>query len=113
MSAAAIRYTEIGEIPISVIISQKNKVIWSSTNEYFPLKYIKPGQPINSFSYAFDYFIGKDIDSQPREVLADAWFLNDIDYKTEKYLIEQNFVMKNYNAVMTILWQEQNKNVKL
>ena len=33
--------------------------------------------------------------------------------KIEKYLIEQNFVMKNYNTVMTILWQEQYKNVKL
>jgi Zn-dependent peptidase ImmA (M78 family) len=105
LSAAAMRYTEIGEIPISIIISQKSRVIWSSTNEYFPLKYIKPGQAINSYSYAYDYFHDKEITSQPHEILTDAWFLNDFNYKPGIYIIEQNFILRNYKAVMTILWE--------
>jgi hypothetical protein len=45
--------------------------------------------------------------SQPQEILSDAWFLNDFNYKARTFLIEQNFVLKNYKTVMTILWQEQ------
>jgi len=107
LSAAAIRYTEIGEMPVAVIMSRNKKVIWSSINKLFPFKYINTGQPLNSYSYAYDYFNNKELMSQPQEILSDAWFLNDFNYKARTFLIEQNFVLKNYKTVMTILWQEQ------
>jgi Zn-dependent peptidase ImmA (M78 family) len=105
VSAAGIRYTETGKYPTCIIMSKDGKVIWSSINKLFPFQFIKPNQPLNSYSSAYDYFQGKEISQEPEEILADAWFLNDYDYKPEYYLIEQNLVMKNYGCVLTMLWE--------
>jgi len=103
LSSIAIRYAEYGKFPIAVILSYGGKVKWSKINEFFPFKYIPVGQELNTFSYAIDFFQGKEIDTKPEEILADAWFLNDYNYKKEFYLHEQNIPMKNYNSVLTIL----------
>jgi len=105
LSSTAIRYAECGKFPIAVIFSYDGKVKWSKTNEYFPLKYIPAGQELNNLSNAFDFFKGKEISTKPGEILANAWFLNDYNFKTNFFLYEQNIPMRNYNSVLTILWE--------
>ena len=105
LSSMAIRYAECGKFPIAVILSCEGKVKWSKANEYFPFRYVPAGQILNTFSNAFDFFKGKEILTKPEEILADAWFLNDFNFKANYYMHEQNIPMKNYNSVLTILWE--------
>ncbi len=112
LSAAALRYAEIGESPMAVIMSKNGIVQWSRINKYFPFTWIPNGYKVNSNSYAFDIFKkrGKGesqsiIHDEPEEVLADAWFWEDYNFKKDFYMIEQNFYMPGYDSIMTILWE--------
>ena len=112
LSAAALRYAEIGQSPMAVIMSKNGIVQWSRINKYFPFTWIPNGYKVNSNSYAFDIFRkgGKResqsiIHDEPEEVLADAWFWEDYNLKKDFYMIEQNFYMPGYDSIMTILWE--------
>lgn len=126
LSALGIRIAETGDYPFAVIMSTAGKVIWSSINKSFPFNWIPIGYKVNNNSYAFDLFaaqdersktkdeINKSLDkrsetivvenTEPEEVLADAWFWDDNGYKKNYYMFEQNIDMPRYNSVLTILW---------
>ncbi len=105
VTAAAIRYAEIGQYPIAVIMSKDGKVTWCYMNEYFPLKFIPKGYFLRKDSIAYDYFEGKEVQETPDLVPGIAWFRE--DYKCTKEMIfwENDIVMPNYNSVLTILWE--------
>lgn len=107
ITAAALKYAETGAFPIAIIMSHKGEVKWSRINEYFPFKFIPQGYRVNSSSVAFDYFAGKEIDTDPDLVTPDAWFREDFEYgrKANVMMYEQNVVMGSYGAVLTILWE--------
>jgi hypothetical protein len=76
-------------------MSTDGKVKWSSINKYFPFKWIPNGYAVNNNSYAEDIFKemkeGKTIsDYGCNEVLADAWFWEDRNYKKDYFMFEQN-----------------------
>ncbi len=106
MSSMAIRYAEHGRFPIAVIFSQDTRVRWSCINKDFPFQWIENGQKVNAFSKAYDFYSGNEINTDVNDILADAWFLKDFNYKKEKYLYEQNVPMKAYNGVLTYVWDE-------
>lgn len=112
LSAAALRYAEIGPSPMAVIMSRNGIVQWSRINNYFPFTWIPNGYKVNSNSYAFDIFEKGEkgesqsvIESNPEEVLADAWFWEDRNYRKNFFMMEQNFYMPGYNSILTILWE--------
>ena len=113
LSAAAIRYTQIGKTPAAVIMSHKGKVKWSSVNELFDFNYVPKGYPVNQYSAVYDFYAGKGCDKEVTEVSAEAWFLEDYNYQRvrkmgkESYLNEQNIAMPKYNSVLTILWEKE------
>ena len=111
ISAAALKIAVMGNHPVAVIMSTGGKVKWSSINKYFPLHWIPAGYEVNNNSYASDIYKemneGKTLttDYGSNEVLADAWFLEDRNYKKDYFMYEQNIPMPNYNSVLTILWE--------
>jgi len=106
LSAAAMRYAEIGNHPVAIIMSKDGVVLWRRINEYFPFKFIRPGSKVTSSSYSYEFYEGKKISTEPDTILADAWFREDNHYKKDYFLSEQNIPMYNYNAVLTILWED-------
>lgn len=111
ISAAALKISTSGNHPIAVIMSTSGKVKWSSINKYFTLKWLPKGYTVNNNSYASDIFNemkeGKKItDYGCNEILADAWFWEDRNYKKDYFLYEQNIPMPRYNSVLTILWEK-------
>ena len=106
LTSAAVRYSKIGKYPIAVILTKSGAVVWTSINEYFPYKFIPKGYKVRETSCAYDYFAGKEMQTGADLVPALAWFGSDFYGKSGKYLYEENFVMKNYKAVLTILWEE-------
>ena len=112
LSAAALRYSLIGKYPIAVIMSSKEnpkdkygKVIWSSINEYFPLKWIPNGLEVSKDSPASDFFKGNVMQEGEDLVPASAWFSQDYNCDNS-YFREENLAMPNYNSVLTILWTQ-------
>lgn len=106
LSATAIRYSKIGKYPIAVILSKNGAVIWSSINEYFPYKFVPKGYKVRETAGAYDYFKGKEMQSGIDLVPVLAWFGSDFHGKSNKYLNEENYGMKNYNSVLTVLWKD-------
>jgi Zn-dependent peptidase ImmA (M78 family) len=107
LSAAAIRYSNIGKYPVAVVYSKNGKVAWSAFHDYFPFNYIPKGFTLNKHSAAFDFFAGKTMQTCSNLVQAKIWFPNNFKAKDSTYLYEQNVAMPNYNAVLTLLWQSE------
>jgi len=103
LTAAALRYAEIGNTPIAVILSKNGYVSGSRINPDFPFQFVPKGFKVNYHSNAHDFYQGREINTEPDEVLADAWFPEDFNYKTGRLLKEQNIAMPNYNSVLTII----------
>ena len=106
LTAAAIRYAEIGQYPVAIIMSRNGKVEWSYINEYFPYKWIPAGYKLREESSAYDYFNGKEVQTCDDLIPAYTWFSEDFKCPKDVYLCEQNIVMKNYKSVLTLLWQK-------
>jgi Zn-dependent peptidase ImmA (M78 family) len=71
LSAAALRYAEIGNHPVAIIMSKDGVIKWSRINKYFTFHFIKTGSKINNLSYAYEFFNGEKIPDDPEEILAD------------------------------------------
>ena len=106
ISSMAIRYAEDGRFPIAVIFNQDMRVKWSCINKFFPFQWIEHGQKVNDFSKAYEFYLGQEINSEVNDILADAWFSKDKNYRKGKYLYEQNIAMRAYNGVLTLVWDE-------
>jgi len=113
VSAAAIRYSQIGKTPAGVIMSERGKVKWSSINNYFPFKYIPKDYKVNSLSSANDFYEGKETSNKPEIIDPEAWFAEDFGFKKYResrektQFWEENIYMPTYNGVLTILWMRQ------
>jgi hypothetical protein len=103
LTAAAIRFAEIGNTPIAVILSKNGYVYGSRMNPAFPFQYVPKGFQVNHRSNAYDFYQGRGLNTEPDEILTDAWFPEDFNYKTGRLLKEQNIAMPNYNSVLTII----------
>jgi Zn-dependent peptidase ImmA (M78 family) len=106
LTAAAVRYAEIGKYPTAVIMSTAGRVKWKWINEYFPLKWIPNGYKLREESSAYDFFLGKEVQTCDDLVPAHTWFSEDFKCPKDLYLYEQNVVMPGYNSVLTLLWKE-------
>ena len=104
LTAAALRYVEIGQYPAAVIMSRNGKVAWCSINEFLPYKWIPIGYKLRKESSAFDFFNGDEMQTCDDLVPAHTWFSEDKKCSTSDYLREQNVAMKNYDSVLTLLW---------
>ncbi len=105
LTAAALRYVFIGQYPVGLIMSKDGKVIWSAVNEYFPLKYIPVDYKVRTNSLAYDFFYRNETSEEINLINADVWFSEDSKLRKDIYFYEQNIFMKNYNAVLTLLWE--------
>lgn len=109
ITAAAIRYAEIGQYPIAVIMSKDNLVQWSFINDYFQCKYLPVGTPVPKESNAWDYFKGNDMSKEEDLIQAKNWFRGDFRCKQSTYFYEQSISIPVTDSVLTILWESEYK----
>jgi Zn-dependent peptidase ImmA (M78 family) len=107
LTAAAIRYAEIGQFPIAVIMSKNSVVQWSFINEYFPCRYLRPGSKVPKESNVWDYFKAIKMSEDADLVQASKWFSEDFKCKNSTYFYEQSTVIPVTDSVLTILWQSE------
>lgn len=105
LSATALRYADVGNIPIAVIFSQDKQIKWYRCHKDFPFQFVDLRVPVNSFSFAFDYYNKKGVPNDPQEIISDAWFTKDFRFKSQHKLLEQNIPIPSYNAVLSLVWE--------
>lgn len=104
LSAAAMRYAEYGDYPAGFIFVTEGKVRWCKFHPLFPFGYVPIGTKVSDLSYASIFFSGEEVPDEPEEILADAWFLNDRNYKKEFFIKELVIPIPNYKSAMVIVW---------
>ena len=105
LSSAAMRYAETGPIPTAIIHTTNGVVTFSRCNKDFPYSFIEHVMKVNNNSYTSNFYNGEDIPKTAEEIPIEAWFWNDFNYKKDKFIMEQNIPMPNYNSCLTILWE--------
>jgi len=103
LSAASYRYSSLGKYPVAIIMSKGGKVVWNSISKDFPYQFVRIGLKVNQYSNAYNYFHGKPIEIGEHEVMAESWFSEDFNFRRNIFFMEENFVMNNLGAVLTII----------
>lgn len=103
LTAAAIRFIEIGHFPSAIIYCVNKKVKWFAVHNLFQFKFIAKDLEVPAESLAYKLFNGGSIITEKRFVRAVAWFKGQYNCKSSTYLFEQCISMPNYNAVMVLL----------
>ena len=104
LSAAAIRYAEIGSYPCAIIMSTDWHVKWSAINKAFPIRFIRWGVKVSDLSYTSDFFKGDEIPTEAEDVPARAWFKESFYIKDSDRVFEFNIPLTNYNSILTVLY---------
>ncbi|MCL6494213.1 MAG: ImmA/IrrE family metallo-endopeptidase [Ignavibacterium sp.] len=109
LTAAAIRYAEIGQYPIAVIMSNDNLVQWAFINDSFPCRYLPVGSPVPKESNAWDYFNSDEMSTEEDLIQARCWFTEDFRCSQTTYFYEQSIAIPVTKSVLTILWESEFK----
>ena len=75
---------------------------WFKASDEFA-HFLKPGQPLDRRSLAYDYFEGGDVPTKPELVAAGAW-LSDSKIDERATIVEESRPMPSYGGVLTLLW---------
>jgi len=108
ITSAAFRYLEFGHHPIFLFYCRDNKVIyWKNTNNYFrKVKDITRLQPPTD-SVAMEFFNDGTIyhkDESAQEIEKSTWFETG-EYDSDDEYFEYAIVTKNYNTVLSVVWE--------
>ncbi len=102
LTATALRFLDCTFEPCAVVCSQEGVIRWCKNTEAFGRR-ISWGQILNKNTYAYDFFHGAALPSDPQEVLASAWF-PDSRMTQNATIQEHSLGMTSYGTVLTLLW---------
>lgn len=108
LTATAIRYLQFCEEPCAVVFSKDGYMKWFQASQGFKeLGFFIPAPgPLDAASLAGRFFRGYTIRETPRRITAACWF-EPGPYRPEATILEQSWAMPGYNAVLTLLWIDQ------
>lgn len=98
LTSTAIRVVETTCEPVAVVLSEASKVRWVVRSRSFPFR-VKRGA-LHEWTYAIDYFSGKEFPGDPQHVVATAWCDG---VSRENLLIEESVAFGRLGMVMTLL----------
>jgi hypothetical protein len=101
LTAASIRFVQLGPERCAFIWSEDGKVKWSVRSPDFP-EWIPRGQVLTGLSHASDVFDGKTIPKGPQPVPQHAWLEQRVAGGCD--LMEESIAFRKLNAALTLLW---------
>ncbi|RZB31184.1 MAG: hypothetical protein SRB2_04709 [Desulfobacteraceae bacterium Eth-SRB2] len=96
LTATALRYIGFSKEPCALVVSKDGLIKWYKKSGSFNF-HVKVGGKLHPDTYAFDFFDGADLPTQPESVPAYAWLSGDINEKSE--IFEQSFALGGYGFV--------------
>lgn len=109
LTATALRYLQFCDEPVAVVFSQDNRIKWFQGSQDFEevredLRFfIDVHARLDPSSLAAVLLQGKNLLSKKRRVQASVWFTPG-RYRENASILEHSFIMPAYNAVLTLLW---------
>jgi Zn-dependent peptidase ImmA (M78 family) len=109
LTATALRYVQFCDEPVAVVFSQDNRIKWFQGSKDFKELgeelgvFVDVRSRLDPSSGAVKFFQGHPIPVGWRRVDASAWFRPG-RYRTNATIQEQSIAMPSYNAVLTVLW---------
>jgi len=107
LTAAAIRYSELGYYPTAVIMVKEEKVAWKAINEKFSYQFCKIGSSISSLSYVHNFCKGEKVPEGGDDIPAEAWFPEDFGLrkKRDARIWELVFPFPKHSSALVMLWE--------
>jgi hypothetical protein len=109
LTATALRFLRFCDETCAVVFSQDGYIKWLQGSEEFERVhedvglYIGVRSKLDPSSLAASFFQGRTARPSPKRVDASAWFEPD-RYRSDATVVEQSWTMPQYNAVLTLLW---------
>jgi hypothetical protein len=98
-TATAIRFVRFCPKPCAFIFTWQSKILWFYKSEaWWP--FIRKEQDLDNGSMAYNFFHGKELPNEPREVNGKAW----VSSPKVGSIVEHSIPSHNPGYVLTILW---------
>lgn len=103
LTAAALRYKDVGNNEIMVIYAVDGKIIWKFESERFPYKYLAEKYPIIPENTLMDQcFKGKATSGTTADVWAVEWYDNVYQHSLQKKFKEHCIIYEN--KALSVIW---------
>ena len=108
LTAAAIRYCNFTPEPVAIVFSQNGFIKWfRASREFEEMElFVDVRSRVYPGSRAGLFFEGKSMPTTTKRIAADTW-LRPGNYDRDASLLEQSWPMEYYNAVLTLLWADE------
>jgi hypothetical protein len=108
LTATALRYLRFCDEACAVVFSQDGHIKWFRGSEDFENfgAFINVRSKLDPSSIAAAFFQSHTIRDVPKRVGVSTWF-EPGRYRGDASILEQSWVMPNYNAVLTLLWVDE------
>jgi len=108
LTAAARRFAECSDEACAVVYSVGGCIRWFHPSKDFRETglFIPVAQKLDPYSLASSFFEGKPVPARAEHVDASTWFAPG-RFRRDGLIIEHSFAMPAYNAVITLLWVDQ------
>ncbi len=109
LTATAIRYLKFCDEACAIVFSQGGHIKWfRSSGEFKRIGedthlFIDVRSKLDPITPAAAFFTGRAMQDRPKRIGASAWF-EPGNYRSDATVLEQSWSMPNYDAVLTLLW---------
>ncbi|MCF8146259.1 MAG: ImmA/IrrE family metallo-endopeptidase [Deltaproteobacteria bacterium] len=99
LTATAIKFVRLCPEKCAVVHSANGKIKWFyKSPDWWP--YIKRGKELDKGTLAYDFFAGKEMETEPVEVDAHAW----VAPRGLDEIVEHSIASPHYGFVLSLLW---------
>ena len=101
LTATTLRYVGISKEPCALVVSKDGIIRWYRKSDSFNF-HVRVGEKLSFDTYAFDFFDGVNLPTEPNCVPARAWLAGKIE--EESNIFEQSLSLGSYGVVLSLLW---------
>lgn len=104
-AATFLRYRDLGEFPVMVILVEKGVIKWKSPSTDFPFQWLTLGNSVPAFTVAGDYFYRNSKAAVPEKVYAIDWFPEDFRaQRNPKQQLWEQCSRFSDDAIVSCIW---------
>lgn len=100
--ATAIRFVKLTAERVALVLSNEKAVLWTIPSETFPCSAEDFVPILSANSYAWDFFHGKTLPTEPKRVLARAW-VGTASIPDDVFALEDSLAMPRLKQVLTLI----------
>jgi Zn-dependent peptidase ImmA (M78 family) len=101
LTATTIKFVRLNPEKCALVFSENGKIVWSCRSDDWQ-PFIQHGQPLDRRTEAYAFFQSEELDEDPVEIPADAWFEDGSG--AIQNIIEHSVGSKEFDFVLSLLW---------